>query len=228
MLTTVIGLIYYFTIFPIILANSVLTLGIFGFVLSHIQLVLETNSISLLIARYLMFPTASSQLFDKVLEKNGQSSFLIECKKKFLQQDINKIKQSSSTTKRSKFVQMEIYWINYLPFKILFLFYHIIRSILPIVISLIPVIGPITVTVLCSPAIGKHLLKRYFQLLNMNKRQIEKVSHRHWGQFVSFGLVAGSLQMLPYVSLLFEFTNLTSAALWANDVINKKIKNFHD
>lgn len=236
LLTTVIGILYYFLIFPIILVNLTMTMGVIGFVIAHIHFFLEANAISLAIAKIILFPSTNAIFFSLVLENHNQQDYLVEAKKQLTSRGAfqNPEKHGSFCKIWKQILEDDIildlskdehdhrYWVHVAPLQILSLFHRMLRFCFLFGLSFIPIVGPILVLCLTSPARAQNCLHEYFVLENYSKDTINNVRRANYGQFLAFGLVAGLLETIPYLSLVFEYSNLNGAALWANDLIEKK------
>ena len=60
--------------------------------------------------------------------------------------------------------------------------------------------------------------ERYFQLKGMSQREKEQWIEERKGAYASFGVVANLLELVPVAGILFTFSNLVGAALWAADL----------
>ena len=93
-----------------------------------------------------------------------------------------------------------------------------IRSLLYLPLNFIPIIGTIAFFALKGKRIGQNALNRYFELKGFSAREREEWLQRHEGEYVSFGVVASVLEMVPFASLGLMCTNTVGAALWASSV----------
>lgn len=109
----------------------------------------------------------------------------------------------------------------------------IIRYLLYLPLNFIPVVGTAIFIILQGKRSGPSAHQRYFQLKEWNKRQREVHIEQNRGGYTSwvvldgcsshtngdsFGVAAFLLEMIPFVNLLFVFTNTVGAALWAADL----------
>ncbi|TFK46488.1 hypothetical protein OE88DRAFT_1721107 [Heliocybe sulcata] len=63
---------------------------------------------------------------------------------------------------------------------------------------------------------------RYFQLKGLSKQQRQSFIESHRPEYTAFGAATLLLNLVPFVGLLFSFTNTIGAALWAADVEAKE------
>ncbi|KAK5084117.1 hypothetical protein LTR70_007870 [Exophiala xenobiotica] len=94
----------------------------------------------------------------------------------------------------------------------------IIRYLMYLPLNFIPVVGTAIFIILQGKRAGPTAHQRYFQLKEWNQRQREAHVEQNRGGYTSFGLTATLLEMVPFVSLFFIFTNSVGAALWAADL----------
>ncbi|SPN99752.1 uncharacterized protein DNG_02603 [Cephalotrichum gorgonifer] len=101
----------------------------------------------------------------------------------------------------------------------------IIRYILYLPLNFIPIVGTfifllvqdwdgpgLTVDILLKVGAG------YFQLKKWPESRQTDWLKIHVAPYTAFGLVATLLEMIPFISILFTFTNTVGAALWAADI----------
>ena len=114
------------------------------------------------------------------------------------------------------------YWLNNAFPEIFYFTYTLLKVLFFIILSNIPIIGPILVMFLSSPMRTKGYMSIYFKINHYDSKSIRKLSHRHYGQFVGFGITASFIESLPYLSLFGAVANQVGAALWAVDLIKKQ------
>ncbi|KAI6247853.1 Outer spore wall protein RRT8 [Erysiphe necator] len=96
-------------------------------------------------------------------------------------------------------------------------------SFLPL--ALIPIFGVYIFIGVQAQARGCIVHNRYFQLKNWNRSEVNEWIYQKAAQYIMFGLVASALEMVPFVSIFFTFTNTVGAALWAVDIEHQQLKN---
>lgn len=114
------------------------------------------------------------------------------------------------------------YWLNEAFFEIGFFLHSFFKIIFLLLLSNVPVIGPIIVMILSSSMRTLSYMNIYFKMSHYNNVSVRKLVHKHYGQFVGFGVVASLFESLPYLSLFGAMVNQAGAALWAIDLINKQ------
>ncbi|KAF3015835.1 hypothetical protein E8E14_004954 [Neopestalotiopsis sp. 37M] len=97
-----------------------------------------------------------------------------------------------------------------------------IRYIMYLPLNFIPVVGTVIFIVLQGRNRGKSVHDRYFQLKRWSAHRRADWVERHTGAYASFGTVATLLEMIPFASMFFAFTNTVGAALWAADIESKE------
>ncbi|KAL1959842.1 hypothetical protein VTO42DRAFT_987 [Malbranchea cinnamomea] len=85
-------------------------------------------------------------------------------------------------------------------------------------LNLIPVVGSLMYIVGQGKKVGPMCHSRYFQLKGWNSRQRDEWVTRHRAAYMSFGAAAFVLEMVPFASLAFAYTNTVGAALWASSL----------
>ncbi|KHJ35036.1 putative protein family protein [Erysiphe necator] len=95
-------------------------------------------------------------------------------------------------------------------------------SFLPL--ALIPIFGVYIFIGVQAQARGCIVHNRYFQLKNWNRSEVNEWIYQKAAQYIMFGLVASALEMVPFVSIFFTFTNTVGAALWAVDIEHQQLK----
>ncbi|EXF80485.1 hypothetical protein CPAR01_14938 [Colletotrichum paranaense] len=94
----------------------------------------------------------------------------------------------------------------------------LIRYLIYLPLNFIPVVGTVIFISLQARSRGQAVHGRYFQLKNWSSSRRADWLKRHAGPYTAFGLVATALEMIPFASVLFTFTNAVGAALWAADI----------
>ncbi|KAI0162259.1 hypothetical protein GGR57DRAFT_453591 [Xylariaceae sp. FL1272] len=97
----------------------------------------------------------------------------------------------------------------------------LIRYVMYLPLNFIPVVGTLIFIGLQGRNRGKAVHGRYFQLKRWSSSQQHDWLERHVGPYTTFGTIATLLEMIPFVSTFFAFTNTVGAALWAADIEQK-------
>ncbi|TPX14453.1 uncharacterized protein E0L32_005417 [Thyridium curvatum] len=94
----------------------------------------------------------------------------------------------------------------------------LIRYIMYLPLNFIPIVGTVLFILMQGRGRGNMVHGRYFQLKKWSSSQISSWLHQHRGPYTAFGTVATLLEMIPFASIFFSFTNTVGAALWAADI----------
>ena len=100
--------------------------------------------------------------------------------------------------------------------------YFITRALIILLFGCIPVVGPFLVAYIKAPTRGLQAHSRYFVLKELNDQQIKQIYRSKKSEYTGFGLVANVLESIPFLNLLFIFTNTLGAALWVVQIENEK------
>ncbi|TDZ18254.1 Outer spore wall protein RRT8 [Colletotrichum orbiculare MAFF 240422] len=94
----------------------------------------------------------------------------------------------------------------------------LIRYLVYLPLNFIPIVGTGIFILLQARSRGQGVHGRYFQLKNWSSSRRADWLKKHTGPYTAFGLVATVLEMIPFASIIFTFTNTVGAALWAADI----------
>ncbi|KAJ5777960.1 hypothetical protein N7520_001206 [Penicillium odoratum] len=94
----------------------------------------------------------------------------------------------------------------------------LLRSLLYLPLNMIPVVGTVLYIVVQGKRIGPGLHARYFQLKGWNSVQQDEWVAKNRGAYTGLGIAAFALEMIPFASIVFSFTNTVGASLWAADL----------
>lgn len=205
----IVGSLYYAFIVPLLLTWAVITLGPIGFVIVHIQWLLQANALAIKLTKVLIFPTVRDELFDAVLLNQGHKVFLESAKV----MPYHVAKKPSKTTLE--------YWVLVFPQKCTSIMFHLIQTIILLIISLIPIFGPSIVNQILSPKRGFAYAERYLKLQKFSKEKCNETFYEQLGKYTAFGMMAGLLELIPIISIFTLPSNIIAGALWASDEINK-------
>ncbi|SCU82038.1 LAFA_0C08702g1_1 [Lachancea sp. 'fantastica'] len=200
---------YYLFLVPILLTWAVTTLGPIGFIIVHVQWLLQSNAIAVSLTNILISPVFANSIFDAALAKMGHSEFLENAKK------LPVAPLKTVTWKSPEF------WFVVVPSKIVSLKLRVLSSVFLSVLSLIPIIGPTVANQLLSPKRGFSYNKRLYELRSLNSAQVKDKFYEHLGQYTAFGVMAGLLELIPVMSILTIPSNFIAGALWASDELKK-------
>lgn len=97
----------------------------------------------------------------------------------------------------------------------------VVRYVMYLPLNFIPVVGTVLFILVQARARGKSVHGRYFQLKKWSSSQRGAWLEKHTGPYTAFGFVATTLELIPFASMFFSFTNTVGAALWAADIETK-------
>ncbi|GLB05399.1 hypothetical protein AtubIFM57258_000680 [Aspergillus tubingensis] len=82
----------------------------------------------------------------------------------------------------------------------------LVRSVVLLPLNFVPVVGTLVYVYVQGKKVGEGVHERWFGLKGWKKAERSR-----------FGMAAFALEMVPFVSIAFAFTNTVGAALWAAD-----------
>ncbi|KAL2868574.1 uncharacterized protein BJX67DRAFT_45455 [Aspergillus lucknowensis] len=94
----------------------------------------------------------------------------------------------------------------------------LLRSVLLLPLNFIPVVGTVVYVYVSGKKAGPGLHERYFQLRGLSESEREEWVGKRRGAYTGLGMASVVLEMVPFASILFEFSNAVGAALWAADL----------
>ncbi|EGC42373.1 conserved hypothetical protein [Histoplasma capsulatum var. duboisii H88] len=94
----------------------------------------------------------------------------------------------------------------------------LVRSLVYLPLNMIPVVGTMMYILSQGKRFGPISHERYFQLKGWDSRQKQAWVAAHSAAYTSFGAAAFALEMVPFASLAFAYTNTVGAALWASNM----------
>ncbi|KAH8884312.1 hypothetical protein GQ53DRAFT_786371 [Thozetella sp. PMI_491] len=97
----------------------------------------------------------------------------------------------------------------------------LIRYLMYLPLNFIPVVGTVAFILLQGQHASLLFPRYYFQLKRWSASQKNEWVKQHEGAYSSFGIVATLLEMVPFASVFFSFTNAVGAALWAAEIETK-------
>ena len=109
------------------------------------------------------------------------------------------------------------FWTFHLPWKFFKYFMGFLTLVVLLVISSIPLIGPLLFNFLVSPFIAKVYFSKILRMKGLSNTARSDEFFDHYGQYCAFGLTAGFLENLPIVSGFTLCTNTIGGALWGID-----------
>ncbi|CAG8426792.1 unnamed protein product [Penicillium salamii] len=94
----------------------------------------------------------------------------------------------------------------------------LLRALIILPLNLIPVVGTALYVFVQGKRAGPGFHARYFQLKGWNSTQREEWIATNRAAYTGLGMAAFLLEMVPFASMVFSFTNTVGAALWAADL----------
>ncbi|CAG7915909.1 unnamed protein product [Penicillium olsonii] len=94
----------------------------------------------------------------------------------------------------------------------------LLRALIILPLNLIPVVGTALYVFVQGKRAGPGFHARYFQLKGWNSTQREEWVNHNRAAYTGLGMAAFLLEMVPFASMVFSFTNTVGAALWAADL----------
>lgn len=176
--------------------------------ISTIALVLsESAAIISTIARTFLLDEALTDTFDLVLLTTGSD--------KLVKNGREMTSDNSSTVNR----------LGKLAKKPLAMFSteSLVRYLIRLPLNFIPVVGTVVFLMVQGRETGPAMHERYFSLKGYTKAQKEEFVKRNKAGYMAFGAVCTLLQMVPLANVLFLYTNVSAAALWAADLERKGV-----
>ncbi|KAI8801652.1 hypothetical protein BJ742DRAFT_859041 [Cladochytrium replicatum] len=92
---------------------------------------------------------------------------------------------------------------------------HSVLAVIALPLNLVPFVGWGAYFILNGWLLGYGAHLHYFDLKNIPFKQAREYVDSHRASYLSFGSAAAALQMIPVIGILFAFTNMIGAALWA-------------
>ncbi|GKZ83315.1 hypothetical protein AnigIFM56816_008407 [Aspergillus niger] len=93
----------------------------------------------------------------------------------------------------------------------------LVRSVVLLPLNFVPVVGTVMYVYVQGKKVGEGVHERWFALKGWKKGDRARWVGRWRGKYTGFGMAAFALEMVPFVSIAFAFTNTVGAALWAAD-----------
>ncbi|CAG8951529.1 hypothetical protein HYFRA_00007445 [Hymenoscyphus fraxineus] len=94
----------------------------------------------------------------------------------------------------------------------------LVRYVMYLPLNFIPVVGTVIFVLLQGKSRGNTIHTRYFQLKKWSNSEREAWLKENTAAYTAFGTVATLLELIPFASIFFTFTNQVGAALFASDI----------
>ncbi|KAF9099544.1 hypothetical protein BGX29_006097 [Mortierella sp. GBA35] len=85
-------------------------------------------------------------------------------------------------------------------------------------LNFVPVAGPIAFCYLNGKVRSRYVHRQYFDMKEMTQKERDDWIEKRKSQYTTFGVIAQGLELIPFIGILFGFTNTIGAALWAADL----------
>ncbi|OAQ29231.1 hypothetical protein K457DRAFT_32396 [Linnemannia elongata AG-77] len=85
-------------------------------------------------------------------------------------------------------------------------------------LNFIPVVGSVVFCYINGKAIVPDIHRRYFDMKRMTEDERKEWIRQRQADYTAFAFVSQALELVPFLGVLFGFTNTIGAALWAVDL----------
>ncbi|KAL3477750.1 hypothetical protein BJX99DRAFT_225671 [Aspergillus californicus] len=93
-----------------------------------------------------------------------------------------------------------------------------VRSLMLLPLNFVPVVGTVLYVYVSGKRVGPGMHERYFQLRGFDEGERREWVGKRRGGYIGLGMTSVLLEMVPFASMVFEFSNAVGAALWAGDM----------
>lgn len=172
----------------------------------HPSIVQGASFISNMICQYIILPGPLRDTFDFVIGEEIDTNYLI-LHKGILGDQITGFNGETlmgETVRLAKLVCSPETWFC--------------RQVIYFLINLIPLFGPVIVVLLKSSRSGFMKHQRYFELKGLTSAQKNYLWCHERHLYFSFGFWCTVSEMIPLLNIIFFFTNIIGAAIWARDI----------
>ncbi|CAN6641431.1 hypothetical protein TRVA0_018S02322 [Trichomonascus vanleenenianus] len=210
-LTFIVYTLFYAFLYPPQAAMAIFFNGPTGIFTASLALMHESSVAAQLISNMFLLPTPLKLLFDAVMSREGQDELVLKAKLH------DRVKSPGTMYKFKQYIKESP--------KSMMMPGWMLKSLLKITLHFIPILGPLIIVVMDGPKHGKRLHGRYFELKQMDSKELDAYVKDRRGQYWGFGIIAGMLENVPFMGFAFTFTNVVGAALWAAAVERKSQAN---
>ncbi|KAF9933849.1 hypothetical protein FBU30_004245 [Linnemannia zychae] len=95
---------------------------------------------------------------------------------------------------------------------------RIVLWLITLPLNFFPVVGSVVFCYVNAKAIVPDIHRRYFDLKKMTEDERKEWIKKRHADYTQFAFVAQALELVPFLGVLFGFTNTIGAALWAVDL----------
>ncbi|RAL00713.1 EI24 domain-containing protein [Aspergillus ibericus CBS 121593] len=163
----------------------------------------ESSTITTFLARSFLLPDAITDTFDAALLEEGQDALVAQGR------SLSPTSATDAIARLGKTVSDPP--ATFTP-------HMLLRSFLFLPLNLVPVVGTFMYVYAQGKTYGPAVHERYFRLKGWGRKEREKWVVRLRGAYTGFGMAAFALEMIPFASIAFAFTNTVGAALWSADL----------
>lgn len=199
-LTAIVYTLFYIFLYPPQATMAIIFNGPSGMITAAIALLHESAVAAHLVSNMFLLPTPLRLLFDAVMSREGFDELVLK----------GKLKRTVQLTPLQKVKR----YFKQSPKNIIFPMWFF-QCLIRISLHFIPFVGPIILVLIDGPKHGKKAHRRYFELRGMDEKAIQAWVSDRRAQYMGFGIVAGALESVPFIGLVFSFTNTVAGALWA-------------
>ncbi|GKZ28523.1 hypothetical protein AbraIFM66950_008382 [Aspergillus brasiliensis] len=163
----------------------------------------ESSTITTFLARSFLLADAITDTFDATLVEMGQGVLLEKSGSQ------NKGDNDDAISRFGGKEEVEERQTN--------MWNMLVRSVVLLPLNFVPVVGTVVYVYVQGKKVGEGVHERWFGLKGWKKAERKRWVGRWRGKYTGFGMAAFALEMVPFVSIAFAFTNTVGAALWAAD-----------
>lgn len=205
-LTFVVFTLVYVFLYPPQAAIGLLFNGPVGLLGAWIGMAQEAAAFTQILSAILLMPTPLRIMFDAILTKEGHHRLV----------QSGKLRQKGEVSDHMVIMR----FLKRLPMRLLFPIWFF-KILVRLSLTFIPVCGPVILVVLDANGTSERCFQRWFDLKGFDEAECRSFIRKRRGQFFAFGLVAAALEALPFIGIVFMFTNTCGGALWAVDIEDK-------
>ncbi|PRT54473.1 Outer spore wall protein RRT8 [Wickerhamiella sorbophila] len=189
-------------LFPPQAALAIFFNGPTGLITSWIATIQQAMALTMALSEIMLMPAPLRMLFDAILTKEGHDRLVTT----------GNIRRDAEESYHERIVR----FVKRLPQRIIFPFW-MARLLFNVLLTFIPIVGPIISVLVNATGVGARCQERYFELKGYAAPELKRYIQTRRGQLFAFGLVAATLEQIPFLGVFFVFTNTVGGALWAVD-----------
>ncbi|OOF97388.1 hypothetical protein ASPCADRAFT_206215 [Aspergillus carbonarius ITEM 5010] len=198
---------FFFTYAPQA-AFMTLTNGAMAPISAALLVLSESSTITTFLARSFLLPDAITDTFDATLLEEGQDALVAQGR------TLTSHKTAADAIERLG----EKGGVKGVGAVEAFTPHLLLRSLVFLPLNFVPVVGTFMYVYAQGKVYGPALHERFFKLKGWGKKERERWVAGLRGGYTGFGMAAFALEMIPFASIAFAFTNTVGAALWSADL----------